>query len=170
MNWEQLKKMKIKCKSYRTSKRVYAYGHQKPLTVAGGFSAQVKIGDKSVQAEFLVVEEKGKALLSKQTSIDLGILMIQNPAVYNVFSDTDRKTFIRLKFPKCFEGVGKLKDYQLHIAVDETVEPVAQALRRVPYNFREKLEKKRSELESMDIIEKVEGTSRWISPIVVVPV
>ncbi|KAL3871318.1 hypothetical protein ACJMK2_039325, partial [Sinanodonta woodiana] len=51
----------------------------KPSTVAGGFSVQVKIGDKSVQAEFLVGEEKRKALLT-QTSIDLGILMIQNPA------------------------------------------------------------------------------------------
>ena len=42
-------------------------------------------------------------------------------------------------------------------------------LRRVPYKLRDKLEKKTEELVSMDIIEKLEGTSKWVSPIVVVP-
>ena len=164
--WEQLKKAGIRCKSSRTSKRVYVYGHTKPLTVAGSFTTKVEAGTNSVDAEFLVVEEKGKALLSKQTSIDLGILHIQN--VYHVNS-TDRKAQLKDQFPSCFDGIGKLKDYQLHIPVDESVEPVIQGLRRVPYNLREKLEKKIDELESLDIIEKVQGTSRWCSPIVVVP-
>lgn len=167
--WESLKQADIKCKSYLTSKRVYAYGQEKPLTIAGGFSTTVRAGSKMASTEFLVIEEKGKALLCKQTSMDLGILCINKPLnheVYNVHMDS---TSILKEFPECFEGIGKLKDYQLHIPVDNTVQPVVQGLRRVPYNLREKLDKKLDELESLDIIEKVEGTSRWISPIVVVP-
>ena len=42
-------------------------------------------------------------------------------------------------------------------------------MRRVPFNLREKLGNKLDELEKLDIIEKVNEPSKWISPVVVVP-
>ncbi|XP_052809097.1 uncharacterized protein K02A2.6-like [Mya arenaria] len=89
--------------------------------------------------------------------------------VNNVMTDAERKQDLCKKFPKCFDGIGNLKDYQLHIPVDNDIEPVVQPLRRVPYGLREKLEKKIDELEELDIIEKVNTTSKWVNPIVVVP-
>ena len=121
-----------------------------------------------MDTEFVVVEEHGQALLGRQTSIDLGMLVINDISVNSVNVDID-KSSIQTKFPKCFDGLGKLKDYQLHIDIDKHIQPVVQGLRRFSYNLREKLEKKIEELVSMDIIEKVEGTSKWVSPIVVVP-
>ena len=47
--------------------------------------------------------------------------------------------------------------------------PVVQPLRRPPFNLRDKIEKKLDEPESMDIIEKVNSSSQWVSPAVVVP-
>ncbi|XP_052777763.1 uncharacterized protein LOC128215074 [Mya arenaria] len=78
--------------------------------------------------------------------------------VNNVMTDAERKQDLCKKFPKCFDGNGKLKDYQLHIPVDNDIEPVVQSLRRVPYGLREKLEKKIDELAELDIIEKVNTT------------
>ena len=34
-----------------------------------------------------------------------------------------------MKYPKVFQGVGKLKDFKLHLHVDLNVPPVAQKLR-----------------------------------------
>ena len=55
-----------------------------------------------------------------------------------------------MKYPKVFQGVGKLKDFKLHLHVDPNVPPVAQKLRRVPF---EKVSAKIDELLREDIIE-----------------
>ena len=47
------------------------------------------------------------------------------------------------KFPRCCEGIGKLKDLQLKDTIGPEVQPVAQPIRRVPYHLRDKLSTKR---------------------------
>ena len=57
---------------------------------------------------------------------------------------------------------------KLHI--DDSVKPVAQHVRRIPFGLREKVDKKLDELLELYIIEGVpEGPSGWISRLVVVP-
>ncbi|XP_053392140.1 uncharacterized protein LOC128554851 [Mercenaria mercenaria] len=118
--WGKLKANKVKCKSKLTNKKVFAYGHTKPLTVAVCFTANVSVNHRNTETEFFVIEEKGKALLSKTLQLNWGFL-----------------------------------------------------LRRVPYGLREKLGKEfhvhRHNLEKLDIIEKVDSPSKWVSPVVVVP-
>ena len=53
--------------------------------------------------------------------------------------------------------------------VKEDVAPIVKPLCRPPFSLRDKIEKKLDELESMDIIEKVNSPSQWVSPVVVVP-
>jgi hypothetical protein len=167
--WEWLKGRRVKCVSRLSDKKIYGYGNDKPLNVAGCFNANVSVNDKCVHADFFVVEEKGQALLWKQTALDLGILQIHVPKeTVNVLS-SDRKSVITQKYPKCFEGIGKLNNFQLKIPIDEHVTPVVQQIRRILYHLREKLEKKLCELEQYDIIEKVDGPSKWVSPVVVIP-
>ena len=97
------------------------------------------------------------------------ILQIHVPKeTVNVLS-SDRKSVIPQKYPKCFQGIGKLNNFQLKIPIGEHVRPVVQLIRRIPYHLREKLEKKLRELEQYDIIEKVDGPSKWVSPVVVIP-
>ena len=47
--------------------------------------------------------------------------------------------------------------------------PVAQKPRRVPFALREKVTAKIDELVEKDIVERVEGPTEWVSPIVVAP-
>jgi len=73
------------------------------------------------------------------------------------------------KVPKVFTGIGKLKDTQIEIFVDKTVKPVVQPHRRIPFRLRKQVEIELKRLEDMDIIEKVDGPTDWVSPIVVAP-
>ena len=65
--------------------------------------------------------------------------------------------------------MGKLENFKLTLPIDETVTPVAQPVRRIPFAMREKVEVKLKEIQDLDIIEPVEGPSSWVSPIVVPP-
>lgn len=138
-------------------------------TVAGCFTTNVQFRDRIVQGEFFVTEEKGQPLLGKQTASELGILKIERTDNINRIEGNELKLKLKEKFPACFNGMGKLKDFQLGIPIDDSVKTVIQPVRRIPFHLREKLEKKLDELEDSDIIEKVNEPSNWVSPVVVVP-
>ena len=73
------------------------------------------------------------------------------------------------QYPECFQGLGKLKNYQAKIYIDPEVRPVAQNPRRIPFSLRSKVQAKIEELLELDVIEKVDGPTPWVSPICVVP-
>ena len=81
---------------------------------------------------------------------------------------TGRLTKVKLReiYPQAFTGRGKLKNYQLNI--DESVTTAAQPTRRIPLSRREKVVQKLKELEILDVIEKVEGFTQWVNPLVTV--
>ncbi|RUA05254.1 MAG: hypothetical protein DSY43_04950 [Gammaproteobacteria bacterium] len=136
--WEELKQGRIVCKSRKTDRRLFAYGSEKPLSVVGEFDVELCYQDKSRTTCFVVVEEKARPILGRQTCEDLGVLkiMINSVNEQSIFDD----------FKECLEGVGKLKDFKAKLHVDETVKPVAQKQRPVPFGLREKVEMKLDEL------------------------
>ena len=67
------------------------------------------------------------------------------------------------------DPIGKLKNYQVKLHIDNSVKPVAQGHRRVPFHLRKKVEQELEKLETQDIIERVDGPTPWISPIVTPP-
>ena len=73
------------------------------------------------------------------------------------------------KHDAVFNGVGKLKDYQLKVHLNPDITPVAQPQRRLPFHVRKDVEKKLQELQDLDIIEDVEGPTPWVSRLVAVP-
>ena len=80
---------------------------------------------------------------------------------------TDKKDALKAKYPKVFTGLGKLKNFQLKLHVDESVTPSAQAMRRIPFSRKQKVVDKLEELEALDVIQKVNGPTSWINPLVV---
>ena len=106
------------------------------------------------------------------TSKALGLLRIGLGAdvegACNVVGE-DLATILQAKHPKVFDGVGKLNDYQLKLHVDPEVTPIAQKPRRVPFALREKVAAKVEELIAMDIVERVDGPTSWVSPVAVAP-
>ena len=49
------------------------------------------------------------------------------------------------------------------------VKPVVQKARRISFSMRQKVEKKIEELEALDITERADGPTSFVSPTVVVP-
>ena len=170
--WEYLKANKVECVSNKVSKKLYTYGSNQPLQVAGVFTAEVSVGERVLSGvEFVVIENEGHALLGRETAIALEVLKL-GPQVNSLKVSTDGAEGVPSifeKFPGCCEGIGKLKDFQLKVPIDSEVQPIAQSIRRVPYHLRDKLSDKLDELVKLDIIEKVSGPSSWVSPVVVVP-
>ena len=73
------------------------------------------------------------------------------------------------EYSDVFQGIGKLKDFQLDLYISKDVRPVTQAERRIPFHLRSKVEAKLENLQSQGIIERLSGQTPWVSPIVVAP-
>ena len=61
-----------------------------------------------------------------------------NIKINNLAKD-DCRTEIVDRYKSLFKGIGKLKDFQLKILIDSSIEPVCQTARRTPYHLRGKL-------------------------------
>ena len=62
-----------------------------------------------------------------------------------------------------------MKDVKGKIHVDENGIPVIQPHRRIPFHIRKQVEAELDRHEQLDIIDKVDGPTTWVSPIVVAP-
>ena len=169
--WEMLKKHKIRCQSHKSDKRIYSYASSEPLKIVGTFSAIVQVRQQEAEGKFVVIEAQGRPLLGYQIATDLGVLKtgLGLRANVNTVADDDLMQLMQTRFPTCFQGVGKLKDYQLKLHIDPEIRPIAQPVRRVPFSMRKPIEQELAKLIDMDIIEKAEGPTPWVSPILTVP-
>ena len=143
---------------------VFAYGSQKSLPVIGKFTAKVIFKTQHANAEFLVVTGNTGSLLGFSTASQLGIINIVNNINQN-----KAKPAILEEFKDITQGLGMMKGYKVKLHIDENVRPVMQPHRRIPFHLRSKVEEELKYLEQEDIIEKVEGPTPWVSPIVAAP-
>src|SRR6218665_3661232 len=72
--WNIMKKKQVKCENRKSTKEIYAYGSETPLKVIGMFSCIVTLRQISINADFYVIEGKGKSLLGRNTAEQLGVL------------------------------------------------------------------------------------------------
>ena len=82
---------------------------------------------------------------------------------------SDVASTLKLDYPEVFNGIGKLNSRKITLHIDPDVKPVAQPLRRIPFNLRSKVDDKINELIAHDIIEEVDGPTPWVNPVVIVP-
>ena len=97
--------------------------------------------------------------MDRETAVQLGVLSLGPQANVVGSSVTDQ-------YPECFQGLGKLTNYQAKIYVDPEIRPVPQNPRRIPGS---KVQAKVEELLGLDAIEKVDSPMPWVSRICVVP-
>ena len=120
-----------------------------------------------VTAEFVVVDGEGVSLLGRETSEKLGVLRVGLPS--DVVGSLSKKQERHEKYKSLYSGLGKLKGRKITLHVKHDVRPVIQAARRIPFSLRSKVEEKIAELEALEIIERAEGPTAFLSLIVVVP-
>jgi len=94
------------------------------------------------------VSDVKSCLLSYDTTKRLKLISIIN-AIEDPRSNVTNK--IVHDFDSIFHGLGKLKDFQLQLNIDDTVEPVHQKHRRVPFSKRPQVEAATKQLYEDDI-------------------
>ena len=93
----------MKCVSRKSNRKLYSHGSNEPLTAAGEFETELCYKDKRCHVCFVVVEEKARAILSRDTSEELAILKLD--------INTLKEETLPRDFPECFKAVGKLKGF-----------------------------------------------------------
>ena len=161
--------LKEKPQLLKTNVKVYPYMSSKPLNLCGKLKVSVASDHLSSEETFYVAEGSSGSILSWITSQKLNLIKAVStveqppanlpPGVPDFLKD----------FPCLLNGMGEYKGEPVRIHVDESVRPVAQPHRRIPFHVRKQVENKLRQLESEDIIERAEGPTPWVSPIVVVP-
>ena len=161
-----------------TRAKAFPYSSSKPVTFKGKFQAVIETKKRYAVATFFVINSSNSGnLLSAQTAQELGLISLNLCKLAanntpNLPQKQDKAlTSIVNKYSNVFNGLGKLKHQQITLNIDETVQPTAEAQRRIPYHIREKVKHAIHQLVADDIIEKVPRTQAtpWISAIVAVP-
>ena len=62
-----------------------------------------------------------------------------------------------------------LKSCEVKLEISSTVTRVTQNGRRLPHSMRKKVNEKLKEMKEQDIIEKVDGMTPWLSPLIPIP-
>ena len=101
----------------------------------GTFNCVISAGKRSTWADVIVIEGHVTSLLGHDTAVKLGILNVG----LNIATVSSEMSW-QDKYPQVFDGVGKQKDRQVRLHIDESVTPVDQPLRRIPYQLRPKVE------------------------------
>jgi len=138
--WEWLKSQKIQCQTRKEAKALFSYGNTKPLPTLGTFTADMMSFDigATCKTDFVVLNGDGRSLICRETAEKLGLLRLGPSHTVNV---VNTEADINEKYKELFNGVGHLRDYELKLNIDDSVKPVAQPVRRIPFGVREKVER-----------------------------
>ena len=177
---DDFKQLKEKPVLRQTKVRIFPYQSQVPLTIYGVFSGTAIACGNSHSSKFYVAKGKHGSLLSRTTAEALDLLRVGPPTsavshpiqqqFANATSDTTPSLDSVLdKHKEIFKGIGKLKNFEVKLHVNPNVTPVQQPIRRIPYHTRKKVTIELQRLLDLDIIERVNGPTSWINPVVVVP-
>lgn len=152
--WIKAKEMGMKVEDFseQVDRKLIGYATKQPMKLKGMFRAEIQAGSNVVQAKFYVVEQGKYNLLGDSTAKELKVLQVG----FDIGSVDNPK---QIPFPK-------IKGILVEIPIDKSVQPVQQTYRRAPIALEDKIYDKLKVLLQLDIIEKVNGPSPWVSPVV----
>ena len=142
--------------------KVFPYGEGPALPVLGvtTISVHAPATNRTVDADFHIVHGNTGNLLSCHTSQQLQLVKLTcsiQSYEHDIFAEYDT----------LFQGVGKIKDVEIKLHIDESIPSKSQRHRRTPFHTRKDVESELARLQSHDLIERVTGPTPWVSPIVI---
>ena len=115
-----------------TTKRLFAYGSKDRLSTLGQFEGEIECQQaKRQNVTVQVLRGNHGSLLSYKTASALGILDLH----INEIKESSLSHDIEKKFPDLFNGIGRLKDVEVQLHIDSTLEPVTQRARQIPFHI-----------------------------------
>ena len=161
-----------------TPTRVKIKPYKSPVIHAIGESrCSVSFGTRSVPVVWHVIEDSCQPVLAGVHAKALGIIKFRKepnafmPVNSIKLDDKQNMQEILSQYPSCFEGIGKLNQYEVNLHVDPTCKPVAEPPRRIPYHLKDRVDEAIEEMMKNDVIEEhPQGeVASWVSNIVIAP-
>ena len=161
-------------KAIKTNKRIQPY-RSESIPVYGIARCAVSFGRTVIPVEWHIISGSCDSILSGTAARQLGIISFQkSPDVFepiNMISTNMEPSvkqdiqYILLQYPENFQGLGKLKDYQVKLHVNPDVKPIAVPPRPTPYHLQQRSNELINEMISNDVIEKLppHEDARWVS-------
>ncbi|UYV84803.1 K02A2.6-like, partial [Cordylochernes scorpioides] len=157
-NWENTQDLETE----KADKNLFAVS--KKIEVNGMFQAFLESKRQKCEESIYIVKGVARPLLSCRASEILGLVR----RIKIVEDHAPTKLDPMLKFPKLFTGLGKI-DIPYEIKLKEEAKPYSiYTPRRVPIPLMKELQMELERMTSNGVIEKVEGSSEWCSPMVLV--
>jgi hypothetical protein len=119
--------------------KIYPYAQKIPLKVLGIAEMKMKLNETETKIKFHIIDKECTPLLGQQTAVDLGLLKF---CINNVKTNQNNMDNILSEFSDRFQGLGKLKDFQLQLYINKDVKPIAQPNRRIPFKMRQQVREK----------------------------
>ena len=141
-------------------RNIYPYGSA-PIVARNVATCDIRVGNNSTVAEFLVIPGNCQPLLGKSTAQKLDALKLG----INYYEHSEDSTVdnVMSQYPGVASGVGRLKNVAVKLNIDQSTTPAARKNSRVPFQLRHKVEKEIQKFEQQDVIEKVIGPTEWVS-------
>ena len=141
-----------------SSVRIYGYQSKVPLRVLGKFTTALESETKKLSDKLYVMGGSGGSLLSWKTSQGINLVQtVQQIGDQRSKTETNTPASLIEEYDDLFHGVGKLKNYQIKLHIDENVPPVARPHRRVLFHVRKQLEEQLRRDEELGVVERIEG-------------
>ena len=147
--------------------KLLPYATKKEIPIVGKFQCILESKHCFTTGTVYVTKIDAGSILGFESAVELKVLHIANRIQQTHQSPGAQK--ICSRHPKLFQGIGKLKGTKVKLHINESVTPVAQPHRRIPFHMRKKVEAELQRLQELDIIEDVKGPTPWVSPIVAAP-
>lgn len=158
-----------------TDMRIRPYGSH-PKKCVGEFVGTVQFEEQVVNTTFYILDSRVETLISGPVSEALGIISFNESAGVRRAGECtpeavmdEAKQDLLNKFPKLFKGLGKLKGHKVKLHVDESVKPVKEPPRPVPFHLKGKMEQEIDKLEKQGVIEEHQGPTSFISNLHLTP-
>lgn len=162
LNLEALNSLKIDKKMIKmTDQKLYDYNDME-IPVIGKCSILTKYNNIDYNIDYFIVGKCYKLIIGLATSEMLGLINRTN----NIKWEKDYESLIN-KNKNLFNGIGELgQPYKIEIKED--AKPVIQPIRKIPFALQNQFKEYLIELEKLNIIERVEGSSEWLNSFVIV--
>ena len=166
----------------RSFVKIYPYGCETPLPILLPIPIRNCIvevyfncTDKRTFATFHVTDAATSCILGKSTSELLCVLTVLQPTRserISALANSDleyRLNSLLREYKDIFESTGAVKNFELTIQIDPSVQPCVQKPRRLPFLMKKQVETEIQKLLDQNFIEPVNSSPEWVSSLICVP-
>ena len=154
------------------NKKVYGCIANSTLDMLRSFTETVSANNHTDTADFLVTKGSAPTILNCHTSTNLDMLWIgpsHNDSINNIHSIVptsiqQKVAALLVNYRDCSEGLGSLKDVNVKILVDPSINPTIQKSRQLPILMQQELGKPLN----LGVLEQVTQPPSWNNPLVIV--